>query len=73
VVLFVPVNLIMVRRYFVEESYSEYVRFAMAKGVSENNLYFKHIFRNTSAVILRSLPMEIAGAIFGASLVVETQ
>jgi len=63
----------MTRRYFVEELNQEYVRFAYAKGVSNNSVFFKHIFRNTSTVIIRDIPRDLGLAIFGFSMITESQ
>jgi len=72
-VLFMPVITIMTRRYFIEELNNEYVRFAIAKGVSNNKVFFKHIFRNTSIVIIKDIPRDLGLAIFGFSMITETQ
>lgn len=72
-ILFIPVIVILTRRYFVEELNNEYVNFAITKGVSKNKLFFKHIFRNTSVVLIRTLPMDIGLAVFGFSMISETQ
>jgi len=72
-VLFMPIITIMTRRYFVEELNNEYVRYAFAKGVSNNKVFFKHIFRNTSTVIIRDIPRDLGLAIFGFSMITESQ
>jgi len=72
-VLFMPIITIMTRRYFVEELNNEYVRYAFAKGVSNNKVFFKHIFRNTSVVIIRDIPINLGLAIFGFSMITESQ
>jgi len=63
----------MTRRYFVEELNNEYVRYAFAKGVSNKKVFFKHIFRNTSTVIIRDIPRDLGLAIFGFSMITESQ
>jgi peptide/nickel transport system permease protein len=63
----------MTRKYFVEEIQKDYVLFAYSKGLTTNMVFFKHIFRNTCVVILRSLPLDLGMAIFGFSIITETQ
>jgi ABC-type dipeptide/oligopeptide/nickel transport system permease component len=63
----------MTRKYFIEEKEKEYVVFAYSKGLTTSSIFFKHIFRNTCVVILRTLPIDLGLAIFGFSVITETQ
>ena len=49
------------RRYMVDESNKDYVRLALAKGVSETNIALRHIFRNAM--------VQLVQYIFGAVLI----
>ena len=44
------------RRYMVDESNKDYVRLARAKGVSENKIALKHIFRNAMVPLVQYIP-----------------
>jgi len=72
-VMFCPIIIIMTKRFFDEELTNEYVKFAFSKGVSNNKVFFKHVFRVTSVVIIRDLPRDLGLAIFGFSMITETQ
>lgn len=60
------------RRFMVDESNMEYIKFAKAKGVPNNAIWFKHVFRNAivplSQLIPSSLLLTIAGSIYVESL-----
>lgn len=47
---------------------SEYIRFAIAKGVSYKNVIFKHALRNAINPIITLLGFEFAGLLSGAAL-----
>ena len=40
----------------VDESNKDYVRLALAKGVSENNIALHHIFRNAMVPLVQYIP-----------------
>ena len=40
----------------VEESNKDYVRLALAKGVSESNIALRHIFRNAMVPLVQYIP-----------------
>ena len=44
------------RRYMVDESNKDYVRLALAKGVSESNIALRHIFRNAMVPLVQYIP-----------------
>ncbi|MCI2105870.1 MAG: ABC transporter permease [Intestinimonas sp.] len=60
------------RRYMVDELNSDYVRLAMAKGVSRRNIMYHHVFRNAFVPMIQLLPasllMTIMGSIYVESL-----
>jgi len=58
--------LMWVRRYMVDQTTAEYVRFARSKGLSQQEIFYKHILRNAIIPIAHGLPGSIIGAIGGA-------
>ena len=60
------------RRYMVDQLNSDYVRLAMAKGVSRKQIMYKHVFRNAFVPMLQLLPssflLTIMGSIYIESL-----
>lgn len=54
-----------VRRFMVDEFTSDYVKFARAKGLSENRIMFTHVLRNAIVPLVRSIPSAIIGALLG--------
>ena len=45
------------RRYMVDESNKDYVKLARAKGVSENKIALRHIFRNAMVPLVPPLTL----------------
>jgi len=58
--------LMWTRRYMVDQTTADYVKFARSKGLSEGQIYLKHILRNAIIPIAHGLPGAIIGAIGGA-------
>ncbi len=58
--------LMWVRRYMVDQTTAEYVKFARSKGLSQQEIFYKHILRNAIIPIAHGLPGSIIGAIGGA-------
>lgn len=60
------------RRFMVDESNMEYIKFAKAKGVPNNAIWFKHVFRNAVVPVVQLIPssllLTIAGSIYVESL-----
>lgn len=54
------------RRYMVDEANKDYVRLARAKGVSENNVMFGHIFRNAFVPMVQYLPSSFLNTVIGS-------
>lgn len=67
-ILSVPGLTIWVRRYLIDQQSSDYVRFARAKGLSEKEISYKHIFKNAMVPIVSGIPGSIVGVIVGATL-----
>lgn len=55
-----------VRRYMLNEINSDYVKFARAKGLSENKIMFKHVLRNAIVPLSRSLSTAFISCLFGS-------
>lgn len=58
--------IIWVRRYMIDQSSSDYVKFARAKGLSQREIFLKHILRNAIIPIAQGLPAAIIATIGGA-------
>ncbi|MCH5180120.1 MAG: ABC transporter permease [Erysipelotrichales bacterium] len=55
-----------VRRFMLDEFNSDYVKFARAKGISENRIMYTHVLRNAIVPLIRSIPASILGALLGS-------
>lgn len=64
--LSIPGLSIWIRRFMVDELSSDYVKFARSKGLSENTIMYKHVFRNAIVPLVRNLPATFIGAIIGS-------
>jgi oligopeptide transport system permease protein len=58
------------RRYMVDQMNSDYVKFARAGGLSEFEIFTKHIFKNAAIPIVHGVPFIFIGALSG-SIVME--
>lgn len=58
--------MLWIRRYVVDQMNSDYVKFAKAKGLSKQEIFSKHIFKNASIPIVHGIPSALAGCITGA-------
>ena len=54
------------RRYVVDQMSADYVKFAKAKGLSQNEIFTGHIFKNAIIPIAQGIPASLAGCITGA-------
>ena len=54
------------RRYMVDESNKDYVRLALAKGVSESNIALRHIFRNAMVPLVQYIPSAFLHTVVGS-------
>lgn len=54
------------RRYMVDQMNSDYVKFARAEGVSEFDIFTKHIFKNAAIPITHGIPNTIIMALSGS-------
>ena len=49
----------------IKEFNSDYVKFARAKGLSENRIMYTHVLRNAIVPLVRSIPAAVIGALLG--------
>jgi len=62
----------LTKNSFIEEIHKQYVLTARAKGLSENTVLYKHIFRNAMIPLVTGFPAAFIGAFFTGSLLIET-
>lgn len=54
------------RRYMIDQMNSDYVKFARSGGLSENEIFSKHILKNAIIPIVHGIPGSVLGALTGA-------
>lgn len=62
----------LTKNSFIEEIRKQYVLTARAKGLSENVVLYKHVFRNAMIPLITGFPAAFIGAFFTGSLLLET-
>ena len=62
----------LTKNSFIEEIRKQYVLTARAKGLSENEVLYKHVFRNAIIPLITGFPAAFIGAFFTGSLLIET-
>lgn len=62
----------LTKNSFIEEIRKQYVLTARAKGLNENTVLYKHIFRNAVIPIVTAFPAQFIMAFFAGSLLIET-
>lgn len=63
---------ILTKNCFLEEINKQYVLTARAKGLTENRILYKHIFRNAMLIVISGFPAALLGIFFTSSLLIET-
>jgi microcin C transport system permease protein len=66
------VTAILTKNSFLEEIRKQYVITARAKGLSQSQVLYKHVFRNALIPIITGFPAAFIGAFFTGSLLIET-
>ena len=66
------VTAMLTKNAFLEEIRKQYVLTARAKGLSERQVLYKHVFRNALIPIITGFPAAFIGAFFAGSLLIET-
>ena len=54
------------RRYMIDQMNSDYVKFARSGGLSEDEIFRKHILKNAAIPLVHGIPGSILGCITGA-------
>ncbi len=54
------------RRYMIDQMNSDYVKFARSGGLSEGEIFTKHIMKNAAIPIVHGIPGSVLGAMTGA-------
>ncbi|ARB29477.1 microcin C ABC transporter permease YejB [Pseudomonas tolaasii] len=62
---------ILTKNSFLDEISRQYVVTARAKGFSERQVLYKHVFRNAMLLIVVGLPQALTAMLFGGSLLIE--
>jgi microcin C transport system permease protein len=62
----------LTKNSFMEEMRKQYVTTARAKGLAENTVLYKHVFRNATIPLITNFPAAFIGAFFTGSLLIET-
>ncbi|RJF98186.1 microcin C ABC transporter permease YejB [Noviherbaspirillum saxi] len=62
----------LTKNTFLEEIRKQYVLTARAKGLNENTVLYKHVFRNALIPLVTGFPAAFIGAFFAGSLLIET-
>jgi microcin C transport system permease protein len=63
---------LLTKNSFLEELRKQYVLTARAKGCSERQVLYGHIFRNAMLLVIAGFPGAFVGAFFAGSLLIET-
>lgn len=66
------VTAMLTKNSFLEEIRKQYVLTARAKGLSERQVLYRHVFRNALIPIVTGFPVAFAGAFLTGSLLIET-
>ena len=62
----------LTKNSFIEEIRKQYVLTARAKGLTENAVLYKHVFRNAVIPLITGFPGAFIGAFFTGSILIET-
>jgi microcin C transport system permease protein len=63
---------LLTKNSFLDEIRKQYVMTARAKGCSENQVLYNHIFRNAMLIVIAGFPGAFIHAFFSGSLLIET-
>jgi microcin C transport system permease protein len=62
----------LVKNSFLDQLRLLYVSTARAKGLSERQVLYGHVFRNAMLIVIAGFPGAVIGVFFGSSLLIET-
>ena len=54
------------RRYMIDQMNSDYVKFARSEGLTEGEIFSRHILKNAAIPIVHGIPGTVLGALVGA-------
>ena len=54
------------RRYMIDQMNSDYVKFARSGGLSEGEIFSKHVLKNAAIPIIHGIPGSVLGSLIGA-------
>lgn len=54
------------RRFMIDQQNADYVKFARSQGLSEGEIFSKHISKNAFTFLVHGIPFDILGALVGA-------
>lgn len=63
---------LLTKNSFLDEIGKQYVLTARAKGLSENAVLYKHVFRNAMLIVIAGFPRALMGILFTGALLIET-
>jgi len=63
---------LLTKNSFLDEIRKQYVVTARAKGLSEREVLYGHVFRNAMLIVISGFPAAFIGAFFAGSLLIET-
>jgi microcin C transport system permease protein len=63
---------LLTKNSFIDEIGKQYVTTARAKGLTERQVLYRHVFRNAMMLIIASFPAAFISAFFSGSLLIET-
>ncbi len=63
---------LLTKNSFLDEIRKQYVVTARAKGLTEREVLYGHVFRNAMLIIISGFPAAFIGAFFAGSLLIET-
>jgi microcin C transport system permease protein len=62
----------LTKNSFLEEIRKQYVTTARAKGLTEHQVLYGHVFRNAMLIVIAGFPGAFISAFFAGSLLIET-
>ena len=62
----------LTKNSFLEEIRKQYVITARAKGLTEHQVLYGHVFRNAMLIVIAGFPAVFIGVFFAGSLIIET-
>jgi microcin C transport system permease protein len=62
----------LTKNSFMDQIGQQYVMTARAKGLSERQVLYRHVFRNAMLIVIAGFPAAFVGVLFTGSLLIET-